>query len=274
MAGELEFRRVTFSYGPQPLLWELDLRLARGEMAALVGPNGSGKTTLLRLASGTLSPRVGGVYLDGVHLATLSARQIARRVAVVPQETRVPYAFTAWEMVMLGRTPYLDPIRGERAADRQAVERAMSLTRTLPFAQRCFSELSGGERQRVVLARALAQEPDLLLLDEPTANLDIAHQAAMLELVRDLNRQEGMTVLAAIHDLNLAALFFDRIIVIRQGRIVADGRPADVLQVPVIEGAFGGRVQVLEHPTHGGPLVVVVPDGTPRGGPARLPDGR
>ncbi len=274
MAGELEFRRVTFSYGPQPVLWELDLRLARGEMAALVGPNGSGKTTLLRLASGTLSPQVGGVYLDGVHLGSLSARQTARRVAVVPQETRVPYAFTAWEMVMLGRTPYLDPIRGERAADRQAVERAMRLTRTLPLAQRCFSELSGGERQRVVLARALAQEPDLLLLDEPTANLDIAHQASMLELVRDLNRQEGMTVLAAIHDLNLAALFFDRIIVIRQGRIVADGRPADVLQAPIIEGVFGGRVQVLEHPTHGGPLVVLVPDGMPRGGPAEIPNGR
>jgi iron complex transport system ATP-binding protein len=233
-------------------------------MIALIGPNGSGKSTLLRTAGGVLRAAAGRVLIDDVDLATLAPRQIARRIAVVPQEGPVPAGLMVREMVDLGRTPYARVLLGSTASDRHAVEWAMEVAEVSSFADRFVDELSGGERQRVILARALAQEPSLLLLDEPTANLDLHHQVAMLELVRGLSRERGLTVLAAVHDLQLAALYCDRVALMHEGRIVSQGSPEDVLTEPLLLAAFGQRVVLSPHPTHGVPLVALVPNGNAR----------
>lgn len=237
----------------------VSLELGAGELVSLIGPNGSGKTTLLRVLSGLLMPKRGKVYLDGQDMRVLRRRQIARRVAVVPQELVMPFAFTAYEMVMMGRTPHVRPILGAGPRDHQVVVEKMRLTATLELAERPFNELSGGEKQRVIIAMALAQEPDILLLDEPTVHLDINHQVEILELIKRLNRQEGLTVLATMHDLNLAALYFDRLILLDKGQVVANGSPVEVLREESIRQVFQAEVQVQEHPTRHTPQVVVLP---------------
>ena len=268
MSAHLRFLEVSFGYGSTTVLDQISLDLPPGSLAALIGPNGAGKTTLLGLASGTLRPRAGTILLDGTDLARVPASLRARRIALVPQSLMIPFAFTVREVVALGRTPYLHPLRGESAADRAAIEQALELTDTARFARRCIHDLSGGERQRVIIALALAQEPDLLLLDEPTANLDVAHQLAILELIRGLNRRTGLTVLAAIHDLNLAALCFERILVLGGGQIAADGPPRAVITADLIRAVYGQAARVIEHPAAPVPLVALLPRAA-RDGPAR-----
>jgi iron complex transport system ATP-binding protein len=240
----LAFNAISFRYGAAPpLLRDVTLSVARGEMVGLLGPNGAGKTTLLKLAAGTLHPDAGHMLLGGRDLRALHRREVARRVAVVPQELTMPFAFTVQQMVALGRTPHLGFLGVERAHDRRAIAAALAYTDTAELAERVFSELSGGERQRVIIAMALAQEPELLLLDEPTAHLDIAHQVETLALVRQLNRAQGVTVLAALHDLNLAARYFDRLILFQRG-VVADGTPAEVLDERLLSRIYDTPVQV------------------------------
>ena len=258
MSALLRLVGVGFRYGASPVLEDLSLDLPTGSLAAIIGPNGAGKTTLLGIASGAPRPTTGQVELDGTDLRLVPPKERARRIALVPQALAVPFAFTVRELVGLGRTPYLGTFGGEKHADRRAIERALKLTGTTHFAGRCVLDLSAGERQRVILAVALAQEPDLLLLDEPTANLDVAHQLAFLDVVRVLNRNEGLTVLAAVHDLNLAALAFDRLIALNRGRIVADGSPRSVLTVANIRDLYGRDVAIVEHPTEPLPLVALV----------------
>jgi len=255
----LEARGVGFSYYDEPVLHEIDLQLRRGELVGLIGPNGSGKTTLLRVLSGLLRPRQGSVRLDGKELTRFSRRQIAQHIAVVPQGLSTPFIFTAWEMVMLGRTPYVRPLVGASSRDREVAEEKMALTGTAELASRPFNELSGGEQQRVIVAMALAQEPEILLLDEPTVHLDINHQVELLELIKSLNREQGLTVLTIIHDLNLAALYFDRLLLLNGGRIVANGRPGEVLREERIRQVFQANVQVQEHPTHPAPHIILLP---------------
>jgi iron complex transport system ATP-binding protein len=241
------------------VLCGVSLELGAGELVGLIGPNGSGKTTLLRVLSGLLAPSRGQVSLHGQDVAGFDRRQVAQRVAVVPQELAMPFAFSAWEMVMMGRTPHVRPILGAGSRDRQVVVEKMELTATSALAERPFAELSGGEKQRVIIAMALAQEPEILLLDEPTVHLDINHQIEILELLKRLNRQENLTVLATMHDLNLAALYFDRLILLDQGQVVANGSPAEVLRQESIRQVFQANVWVQEHPTHHTPQVVVLP---------------
>jgi iron complex transport system ATP-binding protein len=233
-------------------------------MVALIGPNGSGKSTLLRTASGIIKAAAGRVMVNNTDLADLPPRQIARHIAVVPQEGPLPAGITVREMVALGRTPYTRLLLGPTTQDRQAVDWAMQAAEVNSLADRFVDELSGGERQRVILARALAQEPGLLLLDEPTANLDLHHQVAMLELVRGLTREKGLAVLAAVHDLQLAALYCDRVALMHAGRVVSQGSPEAVLTEPLLLEAFGQRVALSIHPTHGVPLVALVPNGNAR----------
>lgn len=259
MSASLRVVDLAFGYGQAMVLDGVSIDLPSGSMAALIGPNGVGKSTLLQLISGGHVPARGRIALDGRDVARYPPRERARRIALVPQSLTIPFAFTARELVALGRTPYLSALRGEQDRDRRAVARALTLTETEAFAERNVLDLSGGERQRVILALALAQEPDLLLLDEPTSNLDVAHQLAMLRLIRDLNRQSGLTVLAAVHDLNLAALFFDRLILLGDGRIVADGPPREVLAPQLIEAVFRTRVVTMDHPRVPVPLVALVP---------------
>jgi iron complex transport system ATP-binding protein len=267
----LELHGIAASYPgrptAQPVLRGIDLRLDPGEMLALIGPNGAGKSTLLRLAGGVLRPSAGSASLLGRDLQSMRPRDVARLVAVVPQEGPIPVGLVVREMVGLGRTPYARLLLGPTAHDREMVDWALHAAGAEQLAERFVDELSGGERQRVILARALAQEPRLLLLDEPTANLDLHHQVAMLELVRGLTRNRGLTVLAAVHDLQLAALYCDRVALMHAGRIVSQGQPEAVLTEPLLLEAFGQRVVLSEHPTHGVPLVALVPNGNAR----RLP---
>ncbi len=239
----LEVNGVTFGYEHVPLLYDVQLQVSKGEMVGLLGPNGSGKTTLLRLVSGVLLPQQGKIVLDGRNLHDWGRRGIARNIAVVPQELHVSFAFTVEQMVSLGRTPYINWLGSRSNNDDNIVQDAMSATDVIPLARRIFNELSGGERQRVMVAMALAQQPKLLLLDEPTAHLDIKYQIEMLELVQRLNRDRGMTVIAALHDLNLAARYFPRLVLFQRG-IVADAGPAQVLEPHLLKRVYGIDVQV------------------------------
>ncbi|HEX9133294.1 MAG TPA: ABC transporter ATP-binding protein [Ktedonobacteraceae bacterium] len=239
----LEVKGVTFGYEREPLLYDVHAQVRKGEMVGLLGPNGSGKTTLLRLVSGVLRPQQGTVALEGRDLPDWGRRGIARNIAVVPQELHVPFAFTVEQMVSLGRTPFVNLLGSRSNQDANIVLDAMHAADISPLAGRIFNELSGGERQRVMVAMALAQQPQLLLLDEPTAHLDIKYQIDVLELVQRLNRERGVTVIAAMHDLNLAARYFPRLLLFQRG-IVADAGPAEVLEPHLLKRVYGIDVQV------------------------------
>jgi iron complex transport system ATP-binding protein len=221
----------------------LDIRA--GERIALVGPNGAGKSTLLRALVGTIGPRAGSVRLGGDDIVRLDRAAIARRIAVVPQLVALPFATRVEEVVALGRLPHEDPFRGQRPADRAAVAAAIERVGVGHLLGRDARELSLGERQLVLIALAVAQAAPLLLLDEPTVHLDLRHQVEAMELLVDLNERDGTTILAVLHDLGLAAHFFPRVVVIDQGRIVADGPPGEVLSPARIRAVFGVDPTVL-----------------------------
>ncbi len=250
---------VSFSYFNGFVLRYVSLTMAPGEMVGLLGPNGCGKTTLLKLASGVLRPAQGDVFLDGTRIRKLSRKQVARRVAVVPQYFNMPFDFRVAEVVLLGRTPFLRGLTGETKEDRAIAEDALKLVGMYDLRARHFNDLSGGEQQKVILAMSLAQEPEVLLLDEPTAHLDINHQVEILELVRGLNREQGVTVVAAMHDLNLASLFFDRLVMLKEGALFADGPPRGVLTEENVRDVFSASVRVGLHPAAPVPHIVVLP---------------
>ncbi len=236
-------------------LCDVSLTLQAGEVVGLVGPNGSGKTTLIRAVTGVVRPGTGRLLVDGVDITRLRQRELARLVAVVPQDPALPPAFNALSCVLMGRTPHLRLLQNEGASDLNAARRAMLATDTWRLADRLLGELSGGERQRVVVARALAQETVILLLDEPTAHLDLGHQAGVLDLIRHCARDEGKAVLAVVHDLTLAARYCDRLVMLRSGSVVASGAPEDVLTSRILRDVYGVAVDVFPHPVSGRPVV-------------------
>lgn len=236
-------------------LRDVSLELLPGEVLGLVGPNGSGKTTFIRAVTGAVRRTAGSVTINGRDASTLSQRETAQAVAVVPQDPSLPPAFAALECVLMGRTPHLRLLQNEGPRDFEAARRAMLATETWQFADRLLGELSGGERQRVVIARALAQETPMLLLDEPTTHLDIGHQAAVLRLVRAAARDDGKAVLAVVHDLTLAARYCDRLVMLRDGAVVASGTPPEVLRAPLLREVYGSMVEVFPHPLTGRPVV-------------------
>lgn len=260
MTALLSAEHISFAYAGVPTLTDIDFALECGALRALLGPNGSGKTTLLKIMTGILPPARGVVTYQAVDLRNMSRREIARRVALVPQELNLQFGFTVRQMVMLGRTPHTSALGGPSKRDREIVERVMELTETVEMRDRVITELSGGEQQRVVIGMALAQEPQVLLLDEPTVHLDISHQIEILDLVRKLNRERGLTVLATMHDLNLAALYFDDLVLLERGRIVAQGAPAEVLSAERIRDVFHANVLVQAHPARANsPQVILLP---------------
>lgn len=257
----LDVSDVVYRYGTGFHIGPVSLCMQREEMTALLGPNGAGKSTLFRLIAGALKPEQGTICLAGTPATALSPRQRARQLAVVPQALAIPPGYTVREVVAFGRTAYAPMLAALTATDRRTIDRALILTDTARLADRQFGTLSGGERQRGLLAMALAQEPHLLLLDEPTAHLDIHYQVDMLDLLLQLHAAGEITVLVTLHDLNLAALYFPRMVLLAGGRIVADGNAETVLQPSVLDPVFAGRVRVLRHPTHNVPMVVPEPAG-------------
>jgi iron complex transport system ATP-binding protein len=253
MSALLTAQNISFAYDGWPVLKEVSLVVEAGEFVGLIGANGSGKTTLLRALLGLVKAS-GETRLCGDSLWTLDRQEIARRATIVHQDTRVDFAFTSRDIVAMGRTPYLGRFTPEGASDKEAIARAMRETGTTELAERPVTELSGGERQRVHLARALAQETRVILLDEPTANLDLAHQFEALELVRGFTRAGG-AALAAIHDLTLASRFCDRLLLLSGGQIVAAGAPAVVITEESLEKHFALRARVKRDDETGAMIV-------------------
>lgn len=241
----LSARAVEVNPGPGFRLGPLDLEIRAGERVAIIGPNGSGKTTLLRVLSGLVRLASGSVEVEDTRVERLTRAEIARRVAVVPQETQIPFAFTVREVVALGRTPYRSFWRASEAADRAAIEQAIELTGLGDLARRAYQSLSGGERQRVILAMALAQGTKILLLDEPTAHLDLRARVELLALVQQLATSRGTTVLAAVHDLSLASQFFGRVVLLDRGQKVADVSPPLGNHAERLRAVFGAGLRVL-----------------------------
>jgi iron complex transport system ATP-binding protein len=237
MTPLLEFMHVDFAYGDRNIVSDIDASISGNECIAVVGRNGAGKTTLLRLAAGTLTPSSGEVRLKRRALRSLKQREIARSVAFVPQHVEVPFSFTVEQFVEQGRTPFLKTFGGLDATDRKAVHRAMELTDTWSFRSRIFNQLSGGERQRVKIALGLAQQPQLLLLDEPMLSLDIGRQFEMIDLIGSL-RREGIAILASIHDLALVEDAFSSVWLLNPGETIRQGSPEEVLRPEVLESAF------------------------------------
>jgi len=244
---------VRAGYGRDDVLRDVDLTIHAGEVVALIGPNGAGKSTLLRVLAGLLRPRAGRVLLGEADLASLERGAAARRIAVVPQVFDTLFPFTVREIVALGRTPHRAGLGLFGANDACAVERALDALGSADLADRRIDRISGGERQRAVLAMALAQEPEVLLLDEPTAHLDPAHQLATLHLVRHLAAERGLAVLAIVHDVNLAALA-DRVAVLKDGRIVRDAAPSEALTADLVSDVFGAGWRVTSY--EGRPIVL------------------
>lgn len=245
-----DIHQLSFGYSGEPVVRDIALEVEPGEFIAVVGPNGAGKSTLLKLMAGLLDNFSGSIAFMGRPIDQFSPRELARRVAVVPQETHVAFPFTVEEMVLMGRLPYRSGFVFDTAEDSAYAAEAMVRTDTRTLARRTFAELSGGERQRVVLAGALAQKPEMLLLDEPTVYLDMKHQVEFYEILEQLNAQ-GMTVLAVTHDINLAARYAKRMIAVRHGGIVLDGPPDEILTPENLHEIFEISAAVVDRPGGG-----------------------
>jgi iron complex transport system ATP-binding protein len=255
----LEIQSLSVAYGNRLILQQVSLDVRAGEIVAVVGPNGAGKSTLIRAVSGVIPLRAGNVLISGNDLTSLSASRRARLLAVVPQAHQLPEAYSVYDTVLLGRTPYINWLGQTGQADHTQVRRALEQTDILKLADRRVGELSGGEQQRVLLARALAQDTPLLVLDEPTTHLDLQHQSGLLNLVRKLALEKNLAVLMVLHDLNLVGLYADRVALVVEGRLHAVGVPKNVLTAETLSAVYHIPVNVIPHPDYGSPLVL--PDG-------------
>jgi iron complex transport system ATP-binding protein len=233
-----------------------------GQILGLVGPNGSGKSTLIKGMAGVIDLSSGCILIDSHDIRTIKQDKLARLVATVPQSPVLPGAFTAFEVVLMGRTPYLGLLRYEGGKDLAIAWQAMEVTHTQSFAERRVSEISGGERQRLVIARALTQQPKTMLLDEPTANLDINHQVEILNLVKSLCLEQSLTVIIALHDLNLAAQYCDWMVMLNGGKVYAEGTPVDILTAQNIKKVYGAEVCVYPHPVNKLPTTLITAGGS------------
>ena len=257
----IEVNSISFRYHKDWVLEDVSFRVEKGEFVGVIGPNGSGKTTLLKILYRLLSPQKGEILFELVPMKKMDRNDIAKRIAVVAQETQLLFPFSVLETVLMGRSPYLGQLMFESGKDLEISKRAMEWTNILPFSERPMDELSGGERKRVFIARALAQEPEVILLDEPTANLDIHHQIDFLDLILTLNREKGLTIVMASHDMNIASEFCDRLILLQGGRIYKMGTPEEVITEENIESVYGCEVWIDQNPISGMPRISLLKKG-------------
>ncbi len=249
---------VSFRYVDQWVLRDISFDVTKGEFLGVIGPNGSGKTTLLKSLNRILVPQEGDVLVGGVNVKEIKRRELARVVGMVPQEAPMVFPFTVLELVLMGRAPYLKGLSFEGEKDCEIARRAMEMTDTLQFSKRVVGALSGGEKQRVLIARAIAQEPDVMLLDEPTSFLDIKHQIEIYDLIKGLSLGNGLTIVGVSHDINMAAQYCDRIILLSNGRVYKVGTPEEVITWENIEGVYGCIVLVDKNPVTGKPRITPV----------------
>ncbi len=254
----LEIRNLSGGYYQTEIIKGISLEIKAGEFVGIIGPNGSGKTTLLRLSSKVLPFYKGNIFFNGQDISRMSLKEFSRKTAFVPQDTAYNFSFSVWEIVLMGRIPHLKRSQSEGKKDFQIAENALGLTDTLHLKKKMINELSSGERQRVMIARALAQEPELLFLDEPTSHLDIGHQIQVLDLLKKLNRQNNLTIIMVMHDLNLAGQYCGRIALLDKGMIFKQGSPAEVLTYQNIEEVYKTVVVVNENPITKKPNVILV----------------
>ncbi|MFE9296786.1 ABC transporter ATP-binding protein [Streptomyces niveus] len=254
--GRLRARELTLAYDDRTVVHNLELAVPDGRVSVIVGPNACGKSTTLRALGRLLKPKSGSVLLDGEELARIPTRKIAQSIGLLPQSPTAPEAITVADLVSRGRQPHQHWWQQWSEEDERAVTEAMARTDVTDLAERSVDELSGGQRQRVWIAMALAQETDLLLLDEPTTFLDIAHQVEVLDLVRRLNHEQGRTVVIVLHDLNQAARYADHLVAMKSGRIVAEGHPREIVTAELVREVFGLESVVVPDPVTGSPLVV------------------
>jgi len=253
----IEMRKVTLGYGTRKVVTEIDLEVVSGEMVGLIGPNGCGKSTIIRALSHVISPQGGKVLVNGREIGQISRREMARVVSVVPQIPLLPSIFTAFEIVLMGRYPYMGVFQHEGREELEVAYDALAKTGIAHLAKRRVGELSGGEIQSVLIARALAQQTSAIILDEPTANLDIGRQLEILDIIKRLCRENSIAVLVALHDLNLAAQYADRLYLVNHGAIHAEGTPREVITQRNIGEVYGARHCVYPHPANGLPAVLL-----------------
>ncbi|MBU0634181.1 MAG: ABC transporter ATP-binding protein [Candidatus Omnitrophica bacterium] len=254
----LKVDNLSCGYEDNIVVDDVSFSVKAGDFLGIIGPNGAGKTTLFRAISRILKPRQGNIFYKGRDVGCISTRDFAQEVAVIPQILEVPFAFSVEEFVLMGRFPHVDRFEALKKADYAILENVLDFTDSAPLRKRKINELSGGERQRVILAQGFAQKPHLLLLDEPTAHLDIAHQAHILDLLKRLNKETNLTVIIVLHDLNLASSYCDRLILLGGGRIFKEGAPQDVLTYQNIEEVYKTVVVVRENPISRKPYVILV----------------
>lgn len=253
----IEIANLSFSYETE-ILKKISTEFANGKFYTIIGPNGSGKTTLLRLLSKVLIPQSGNVLIDGVDIKNITLKNIAKKISVVPQDTVIEFDFTVQDIVLMGRAPHISRFASETEDDIAAAENAMELTNIAHLREKNINNLSGGERQRVVTARAIAQATDCILLDEPISHLDIHHQIEILNVIKSLCNTSGKTVIAVLHDLNLATEYSDKIILMHDGDIHSVGSPEEIIVKSSIEEVYGVQVSVIESPVSGKPHVIPI----------------
>jgi iron complex transport system ATP-binding protein len=252
----LKINKLSVFYGDRQILHEIQLEVHSGEIVALLGPNGAGKSTLIRSISGVIPIRSGNIFVDQKDVTSLSTMERARHISVVPQALSMPPAFTVWETVLLGRTPYLNFLGQTSAKDETIARQALEQVDVVHLIEKRMDEISGGEQQRVLLARTLAQDTPILLMDEPTTHLDISHQIDLLKLITKQAREKNLTVLVALHDLNLASMFADRIAIVQHGLLCVAGTPQETLTSEIINSVYHVPVHIVSHPETGVPFVI------------------
>jgi len=258
MYSLLKVAGISGGYGKEAVIKDISFELKKGEILGIIGPNGSGKSTLLRLMSRVLCHQKGTISFEGKEIAEMQLKELCRKIAFVPQDTLISFSFNVWEIVLMGRIPHLKRLQFETKKDFEIAENALKLTDSLQLKEKKIDQLSSGERQRAIIAKALTQEPQLLFLDEPTSHLDIGHQIQILDLLKRLNRQNNLSIVIVLHDLNMASEYCDRLILLNDGKIFKEGTPHDVLTYQNIEAVYKTIVVVNKNPISSKPYVTLV----------------